>query len=514
MTSEDTRSRRDRRRFMLLAIVLLVALSGGLRAFDLARNPPELFEDELSGAVSAWSIATTGHDVERTVLPFLVTRLELKQPMYFAATIPFQAVLGHSTAAIRAPAVLFGILTTLLIVWLLLVLRTGTRVALIGGALFATSPWAIHYARAGWEPAAYLPFAVAGIGLLWVGLRDHRRGPTVGAAVVLAFGAYSYHPALLMAVIMPLAVLAIRRRSLRRSDVVNLAIGAGLAAVILIPYGLALSDPVFLKRTAALSVFRDGLTAETLQLAWGNFWAQWSPAYLIGGAAPNPRINPGLLIYAWTVPFLIIGLDRSLHRRRREDWLLLAWFVLGALPAAITDDRTTPHAARGLLVLPAIVAITAIGLGRFASWVETHGRGRRWEPLPFVVVVIVAVVSTVSFYRAYQNEYVVRSANWWGYGSGQALRTADSLVPPGGHLCIATNDISGFTFAQQIAYYVPDRSYIIDRGLTADVCSQPGTYVLALVSRDLGLPVQELATVPDITGKPLFKVVRIVGGAG
>ncbi len=77
---------------------------------------------------------------DRTVLPFLTTGLELKQPMYFAATVPFQAVFGNGVVAVRAPAVLFGVLTTLLLVWLLLVLHTGRRVALIGGALFADQP--------------------------------------------------------------------------------------------------------------------------------------------------------------------------------------------------------------------------------------------------------------------------------------------------------------------------------------------------------------------------------------
>lgn len=503
------RRRRHRLLDLLPILIALAALAAGLRLVDLDRNPPALFEDELSGAVSAWSIVTTGHDVERTVLPFLVTRLELKQPMYFAATVPFQAILGHGTLAIRLPAVVFGVLSTLLIVWLLVVLRAGTTVALMGGALFAISPWAIHYARAGWEPAAYLPFAIAGIGLLWIGLRDHRRAPTIGAAVVLAFGAYTYHPALLMDVVMPAAVVLIRRRTIGRPDLVNLAIGAAAAIVILIPYGVALTDPVFLARTRALSVFRDGVTGEALQLAWSNYWAQWSPAYLFGGTAPNPRINPGILVYVWTVPFFVAGLDRLIHRRRPEDLLLLAWLVLGALPAAITDDRTTPHAARGLLVLPALTAITAIGLGRGLAFVRSRASLRRFEPLAILVVGVVAAVSTVSFYNYYSGEYIAKSANWWGYGSGTALQTAGEIVPAGAVLCIATTDISGFTFAHQVTYYLSDAPFRIVRGVRDPVCKEAGTYVLALVKRDLEVGVRTLATIPDIAGAPLYRIVQV-----
>ncbi len=505
------RRRRTLRRSDLLFLIALVVLAGSLRLVDLDRNPPELFEDELSGVVSAWSIATTGHDVGRTVLPFMVTRLELKQPIYFLATVPFQAVLGNGTLAVRLPAVLFGVASTLLIVWLLVILRAGRRVALLGGILFAISPWAIHYARAGWEPAAFLPFTLAGTGLLWLGLQQHRRWTTIAAAAVLAFGAYTYHPALLMHVVLAVTVTVIQARSLQRSDLANLGIGAAVAILILVPYGVAIQDPLFLQRTRALSVFRYGVTSDALRLAWGDFWAQWSPAYLIGGAAPNPRINPGILVYAWTVPFLVLGLDRLAHRRRREDLLLLAWLILGALPAAISDDRTTPHAARGLAALPALVMITAIGLGRAVRWLSAGDWSYRSRRLAAAGVLAIAVVSLASFERTYLGEYVLRSANWWGYGSGAALRTAGATVPPDGQLCIATPDISGLTFTQQVIYYLPDHPFTVHRGLGDAACQQPGTYLLALSDRDLDVSVSEIATIPGIAGKPLFRLSRVDG---
>jgi 4-amino-4-deoxy-L-arabinose transferase-like glycosyltransferase len=507
--------RRSRRRYVLPLLIALVALAADLRLVDLDRNPPELFEDELSGAVSAWSIATTGHDVGRTVLPFMVTGLEIKQPLYFLTTIPFQAVLGHGSLAVRIPAVIFGIAAVLLMVWLLAILRAGMPVALMGGFLMAISPWAIHYARAGWEPASFLPFAIGGIGLLWLGLRDHRRGLTIVSAVVFAIGAYTYHPALLSNVVMASTVVAIRHRTLRRSDVVALGVGAAIAIVLLVPYALAALDPVFLARTRGISVFRDGASLEALWLAWSNYWAQWSPAFLLGGAAPNPRINPGPLVYVWTVPFFLAGLDRLVHRRRPEDVLLLAWLVVGALPAALTDDRTTPHAARGLLVLPALTAITAIGLGRGLRFVRRQAGPDRSRAtiLAGATVLAIAIVGVVTFYGYYLNAYVVRSANFWGYGSAAAIRAAAAEVPPGGTLCIATPDISGFTFAQHMALYLPAPPFTVVRGIDAPECRQPGTYVLALVSRELAPDVERVATIGDIEGQPKFVVGRVAGGS-
>ena len=126
-------------------------------------------------------------------------------------------------------------------------------------------------------------------------------------------------------------------------------------------------------------------------------------------------------------------------------------------------------------MLPALVSITAIGLRRGLAWLERVAGDRPWKIVPIVAVVALAIGGTVSFYRTYQGPYIARSADWWGYGSGAALTTAGGLVPSGGELCIATNDISGFTFTHQVMYYLPVRDYTITKGVEAPVCSEPGT---------------------------------------
>lgn len=123
-----------------IALVWVLFLAFALRAYDIEQNPPELFEDELAGAASAWSIVTTGHDVVRTHLPFLVTRLEFKQPIYGFATVPFQAVFGRTIRAVRLPSILFGVLTTWLLYWLARTLGRRPREAILVAGLFAVVP--------------------------------------------------------------------------------------------------------------------------------------------------------------------------------------------------------------------------------------------------------------------------------------------------------------------------------------------------------------------------------------
>ena len=495
--------------------IAILMVAAALRLYAIETNPPEFFEDELSGFVSAWSIVTTGHDVERTVLPFLATRLELKQPLYFFATVPFHAVLGNSILAARLPAALFGVLSTGLVGWLATRLTGRIGVGLAAMALFAASPWAIHYARAGWEPAAVLPFTIGGLGLLWLGLTEHRPRRTVAAAVVLAIGAYPYHPALLTHVLLGGVLVLMRLRTLRRVDIRALGGGALIALIILVPYGLAATDPLFLARTRRISVFGDGITLEALQLAWANYWAQWDPGYLVGGRAPNPRINPGNLVLHSTVPFFIVGIDRLLHRRSAVEWFLLMWLVLGPIPAALTDDATTPHAARGLFVLPPLVIVAGMGAMRIIEWIgprldrlaRRSGVGVRSGAIAIGVVVLVELSVWIDTY--FDGAYVRRSANWWGYGTAAAFKLVRDDVPAGGIVCIATNDISGFTFPHQVAYYLSSTPVVVVEKLVDKRCTQQGSYVLARTDRQLPKNAVTIATVPNIWGEPFFALSRM-----
>jgi 4-amino-4-deoxy-L-arabinose transferase-like glycosyltransferase len=494
--------------------IAILCLAAVLRGYALTSNPPGYFEDELSGAVSAWSVVTTGHDVGHTLLPFVVTRLEVKQPLYFYATVPFQAVLGPGPLAGRLPAVLFGVVSTALVVWLGARLTRSAYVGLVAGALFAVSPWAVHYGRAGWEPASVLPLTVGGIGLLWTGLEDHRRGRIVAGAAVLAIGAYTYHPALLMNVVLAGIVVAIQVRRLQRRDLVALVAGGVLALVILVPYGLAATDPLFLGRTRNISVFKDGLTAEALQEAWRNYWSTWNPSFLLAGVGPTPRINPGPLVMITTVPLILAGLDRAVHRRSRADWLLLAWLVAGALPAAVTSDLTVPSAARALFMVPPLVILGGMGAIRIADRISRALPPNRREIGLRMLAVGAAwllLFDVWAWSQPYFVDYPAESAYSWKCCTESGFRLVRDQVPDGGTVCIG--DIPFFTYPQHLVLYLPDPPFTTIEGTDHDACRVPGTYVLARVAHDLGVPVTEIARARGV-GVPGndYHLVRVDGG--
>jgi 4-amino-4-deoxy-L-arabinose transferase-like glycosyltransferase len=490
-------------------MVALLALS--LRVYNLQSNPPELFEDELSGIVGAWQIVTTGHDIEKTWLPFIVTRLEFKQPVYFFATVIPHALFGPQVWAMRLPAALFGVSSAVLLIWLVRRVFARSRIeAVSAGALFAIVPWAVHYGRIAWEPGAFLPFAIAGIGLLWSGLEGHDRRRTLAAGIVLAIGAYTYHPALIVNLLMATAVLGLHARRLRAADWVSLAIAGAIGAILLLPYARAfLTESLFTSRLRLVNVFRDGITADTIGLAWRNYAEQWNPQWLFLEGQPNLRNHPGVaLTFVWLVPFIGLGLVRALRRQTRVDLLVLAWLLVGALPAGLTNDGV-PHFARGIFAMPALLLLAAGGLHWCHEW---FGREQRWSAVGIAAMVAtVAITQALPSYDYYFNKYPVESAPFWYYGASDSMAMVRANVPPGGAVCIEEPlPIPYLTFAHYVAYYLPSSDFRVIEGLDHPECSRASTYILHRVQTQLPQPRREVGLVRDLRGAPLYELSVVV----
>ena len=57
-----------------VALGVILLLAAALRLYDIGGVPTELDADEIDLYNSAYSIATTGHDIDGTLLPFSTRR--------------------------------------------------------------------------------------------------------------------------------------------------------------------------------------------------------------------------------------------------------------------------------------------------------------------------------------------------------------------------------------------------------------------------------------------------------
>ena len=481
-------------------LAVLIALAFFLRVHDIGTDPPELFEDEISGAMSAWSVVTTGHDVIADHLPLFTTRLGPQLPLYGLSTVPFQAVLGHTALAVRIPAVLLG--TALVpLLYLLLLRLTDRRVALLGAALIAVLPWAVHFGRVGWDNASYPALLIAGCVLLLDTLRRGSGRRLVGAAVVLALSAYTYQVAILETPLFAAALCWPLRSKLRALGASRIAPAVAAAGVVVAPYiWLTLTVPLFTERSRSISTFAQGVNGDALATFVRNYLAELSPVFLFVSGDENLRHGTGrgeLLL--WMLPFAVVGVAWCITHARRDAlaFIAIAWLALAPLPAAITDDGV-PHAARSMLELIAWPIIVALGMT--AIWRALAARHR---PYVFAAVAILALVETTSYYRDMYATYPVRSAAAWQSGTAEAMADVRRLTPAGGTACIDT--LSSFTFPHLARWYlegVPFR--VIERDDTQ--CGATGDVLVLEADAAAPAGAREAARVVGLDGATVARV--------
>lgn len=496
-------------RRLALGAVLLLGLF--LRVKDIVTNPPELFEDEISGAMSAWSVVTTGHDVVIDHFPLFTTLLGPQLPIYGLLTVPFQAVLGHTVLAVRLPAVLLGVLTIVLL-YAFVRAFAGRALALVAAGIVAVLPWAVHFSRIGWDNASYPPLLLGGLLLLLRGLDRGAAGRRWlwGAAALLGLTAYTYQIAIVMTPLFVAPVLWTRRAELARCARRDLGVAAAIGLLAVAPYlWIQATVPEFRTRAASISTFAGGVDAAAIERFVGNYLANLSPTFLFVSGDPNLRHGTGrgeLLL--WMLPFAALGVAWAvLHLRRSAlAFVALAWLLLAPLPAALTDDGV-PHAARSMLELLAWPLLIAVGVDRI--WPKSLRRRQLLRPLAAAALAVFALAiatETTAYYRYVFTTYPERSARVWQSGMAATLREVAARTPPGGRACVDT--LSPFTFPHLVRWYLGDApAFAVVRG-NASRCPAPGDIIVLPADTAGPSGSAQVATVSDRAGRIVARIWR------
>ncbi|HEX4103903.1 MAG TPA: glycosyltransferase family 39 protein [Candidatus Paceibacterota bacterium] len=406
-------------RIFLLSLVLIIAIF--LRFYHFTTTPPGLYPDEAMDGNNASEVAATGHyqvfypeDNGREGLYINLIALEFQ--LFHAP---------HEPWVVRLPAAIAGVLTVFGL-YLLAAELFGYEVGLLAAFLLATSFWHINFSRIGFR-AILSPLLLTWTA--WLILKAFRAASSkmavwyaVAAGIVYGLGFYTYIAYRISPLLLLLFIPFFRKYPGFWKRVTIFLV---LAFVTAAPIGwyFAKNPSAFFGRTSEISVTS---TANPLETFAVNFWKTLLEINVQGDFNWRQNISGAPELF-WPVGILfLVGIALGIYwlwkERRKKNaltdapvksegqtllvfgiWFTFAWFILGALPAALSNDGI-PHALRSILMVVPAVTLAALG-GMWAyRMIKDHWGGRAALTLGVIALAILA-------FFAYYDYFIVWGEN-------------------------------------------------------------------------------------------------------
>jgi 4-amino-4-deoxy-L-arabinose transferase-like glycosyltransferase len=492
-----------------VALLLIVVIAFWLRTINLTYNPPELFSDELINFVSARSIVETGKDLNGRLLPYFSDRVELRPPIYGYSAYLSTKLFGNTTIAIRLPAVIFGIITIIMLFQITLEITKSHIAALFAAFCLAIIPWHIHYSRVGWEPASFLPFLLTAIFLLIKGINKNLHW-----AILLGFGffslsIYTYQASPMFSFLFLVAVIGLNYRYFIIHRKVFFA-GILIAAIIALPYiWTAISEPHLYERARRINTFSQGFTSETIRIFLRNYISHFGHQFLFISGDPNLRHSAQTgVLYWWMLPFILIG-SILLYKSVKKRWcigLLAFWVVIFPLAGSLTNDGV-PHATRTLVGAPLFCLLTGIGIWqtiRFAS-IKTHSR--LFVGFVHIAILVIALAFLALFLRKYFIVYPKESYAWWDSGHREIFTKVRSIESQHRRACL--DNLNYWNELQLKDYYLKDCPLYIINNIDDPACRQSGSIIVVKANKNIFHEGYLFDTVYDLKNQPYYYIYTI-----
>jgi len=430
-------------RGLLLSALGLILVTAALLRFPMPdRIPPGLWFDEaLNGqdACAVWGMTSIGSDQE-SGFRLVYTNVFPREPLFETLLAIAIKVLGPSVETLRLVPASIGLLTVLLL-FLMLRLETGTATALTAAAILATMRWHVIFSRLVFRSIILGPWL---IGIVWIAL-SYRRKPSVAKATLLGMmigaGFYTYLAWYLMLPLVAGIILWLclhSRGTPRACPQVTMMILAMLicAAPIGIRY---LANPAsLLARPGEISVFKPGAGEDgssghsglheiienageaLLMFHWRGDHVAKQNIVTHARDQSKPHGAPALdklhglmmLVGLWFCIMTLMG--------RRHNWIplhskalpaiLLGWLACGML-ATILAGTDSPNFLRTLCLTPAVATICAVGLAGMVGFLS----GFRGRIIALVLAILLLIASGVNCAHQIYNNWSGNISVWKGF---------------------------------------------------------------------------------------------------
>lgn len=441
-----------------LLLFLIVILACLLRLYSMGNVPASPDWDEAALGYNAYSILHTGKDEYGKFFPVVLQSFDDYKPaLYMYFVVPSVYVLGLSTAAVRLPSVLFGILSVLAVFFIVrLLFEKGfilgkvkvesDILALLVSLLVAVSPWHIQFSRVGFEASTGLAFNLFAILFFLKGLKNKYFLPLSFFCAALSIYVYQsekvYVPLLFLVLIIVFwgKFLKISKKWIIGSFLLGFVVVLPMLIFIATnPHALArakgvsiFTDTEKLLTTTTPKIDRDNKNNDYIGLMLDNRRIEYVKAFTNGYLShfqPNWLFYEGDvsrhhapymgLLYLWTLPFILIGLYVLFFSdiSRRTKCFIALYILISPIPAAVTID--VPHAVRTINFIPAYDILSALGL---LYVIYNVRRLRVFFSLPIFILLFGIIFLNTAYYL---NQYFVQlnyfDSKDWQYGWKDAV---------------------------------------------------------------------------------------------
>ncbi|EKD89956.1 MAG: hypothetical protein ACD_32C00110G0012 [uncultured bacterium] len=364
---------------ILLLIVLFTLLGGFFRFYMNTDNPPSLNIDEISYGYSAYSILKTGKDENGIFMPLVFKSIgDYKNPVLIYSLVPSIAIFGLNEFGVRFTTALAGTLSIPVFFLLLRTLLNNTRIAFIGGILLSVSPWHIYYSRYASESLIATFLLMLGI---WFFLKifGGEKWWTVGASLALTLSLYTYHSHRLFIPLFLIFVIFAKIKLLRSVKssmyifiIMTFLLIIPLIILVIIGPANTRAKMVFLSLDIDFTryVILDHLHKQGENFLLLFFWVKrylnyFQPDFLFfSGLNMTLPGSIGLgVLFLFELPWFVLGIIKLIKDKIPAKLIIVAWTLFGLLPASLTNNEQST--VRSLLVLPALLTVTALGADFF-----------------------------------------------------------------------------------------------------------------------------------------------------
>lgn len=424
---------------ILFSFILVLALF--LRVYRLDSVPPSLNWDEVSLGYNAYSILKTGKDEWGEFLPLSFRAYgDYKLPGYVYLSVPFIALFGLNEWGVRLPSATFGVLGVIGIFLITKRLTRRTDLGLWAFFIAAVTPWLIILSRIALEANVALTLTIFGVYFFLLGLE--KRWTLILSGLFFGLTIFTYNSS---RVVTPLLVFILSVFYFKDLIPKKKIVFSIVALVIFISF-FAVAFPKAIQQDSSArykwtTILDQGainrinelrgssaLSPTLSQIQYNkvtyfipeffkNYFSHFDPKFLFAEGGSNYQFSvPGSGLLLWVVaPLLILGLLKVFRERKNWQLVLVLWWLLAIVPAAITRDA--PHALRSLLMIPPVIVLSVLGIDNLFNMKSFKSQ----KTFLSVVLVITTLLNLSLFWNNYSETYVKNYSWSWQYGYKQAI---------------------------------------------------------------------------------------------